>query len=365
VERGSGVIDPKARLDEVGERALLRYLRERIPGGPWVVVGVGDDAAAILALGPHTLVTTDCLVEGTHFRQEWAPARLLGRKALSASLSDIAAMGGIPRHATVSLCLPARTPFAFVDGLYDGLLERAAETSVHLIGGNVAAAGSGIVVDVTLLGQAARLLRRGGAEPGDRIMVTGTLGASAAGLWLLGQGVRLDDDGALASTGVWTESSSAPLLRCLQAHLDPRPPIALGRALGEEDIAHAAIDVSDGFAGDLLQLCEASGLGAWIDPAALPTDPDAAVVARAGGQDVQGLVLFGGEEYQLLLAVPPQRVAAARELALVWGVALTEVGQFEAGEVGVALRTAEGDKPVSGLGHDHFLATGRARPVLS
>jgi thiamine-monophosphate kinase len=358
------VIDPKARLDEVGERALVRYLRERIPGGPGVVIGVGDDAAAVLALGPHTLVTTDCLVEGTHFRQEWAPARLLGRKALSASLSDIAAMGGTPRHATISLCLPPKTPFAFVDGLYDGLLERAAETAVDLIGGNVAAAGSGIVIEVTLLGQAARLISRSGAEPGDRVMVTGTLGASAAGLWLLAQGVRLDGDAALASTGVWTESSSAPLLRCLQAHLDPRPPIALGRALGEEEIAHAAIDVSDGLSGDLLQVCEASGLGAWIDPTLLPVDPDAAVVARAGGQDATGLALFGGEEYQLLLAVPPDHVAAAREIALVWGVALSEVGQFEGGEVTVSLRTPEGRKPMSGLGHDHFARTG-TRPAVS
>jgi len=348
------VIDPKARLNEVGERALLRYLRQRIPGGPGVVIGVGDDAAAVLALEPHTLMTVDCLVEGTHFRREWAPPRLLGRKALSTSLSDVAAKGGTPRHATISLCLPRDTPVAFVDGLYDGLLERAAETSVNLIGGNLAAAGHGIVIDVTLLGQADRLIRRSGAAPGDVVMVTGTLGAPAAGLLLLGQGVRLDDEGALASTGLWTESSGAPLLRCLQAQLDPRPPIALGRALGETEIATASIDLSDGLSGDLLELCEASGLSAWLDPAALPIDPDAAVVARAAGQDAVDLALHGGEEYQILLAVPPHKVAAARDLALVWGIALTEIGAFEAGEPGVSLRTGEAQRPLAAGAHDHF-----------
>ncbi len=273
----------------------------------------------------------------------------------------MAAKGGTPRHATISLCLPPDTPFAFVDGLYDGLLERAAETSVNLIGGNVAAAGRGIVIDVTLLGQADRLIRRSGALPGDRVMVTGTLGAPAAGLLLLGQGVRLDDEGALASTGLWTESSAAPLLRCLQAHLDPKPPIALGRALGETEIAGASIDVSDGISGDLLLLCEASGLSAWIDPAALPIDPGAAVVARAGGQDVVDLALHGGEEYQLLLAVPQDKVAAAHDLALVWGVALTEIGEFEAGEARVSLSTSEGRKPLEAGAHDHFQG-GRGRP---
>jgi thiamine-monophosphate kinase len=365
VEQEPGVIDPKARLDEVGERAILRYLRERIPGGAGVTIGVGDDAAAVEALGPHTLVTVDCLVEGTHFRREWAPPRLLGRKALSASLSDVAAMGGTPRHATISLCLPPETSFGFLDGLYDGLLERAAETSVNLIGGNVAAAGSGIVVDVTLLGQAERLLRRSGAEPGDRIMITGALGAPAAGLLLLAQGVRLDAEGGLASTGVWTESSRGPLLRCLLAQLDPRPPIALGRGLGENDIAHAAIDVSDGLSGDLLQLCEASGLRAWIDAQALPVDPDAAVVARAAGREVRDLALNGGEEYQLLLAVPPDRVLAARELGLVWNIDLTEIGQFEAGEPAVSLRRGADQVPLEAVAYDHFLAGPRGRAAGS
>jgi thiamine-monophosphate kinase len=351
------VIDPKARLVEIGEQALLRYFKERIPGGAGVTIGVGDDAAAVESLGPHTLVTVDCLAEGIHFQREWAPPRLLGRKLLSTSLSDVAAMGGAPRHATVSLCLPPETPFAFVDGLYDGLLERAAETSVNVIGGNLAGnTGHGVVIDLTLLGQSGRPIRRSGAEAGDRILVTGTLGAAAAGLLLLGQGVRIDEEGALSSSGLWTESSRGPLQRCLLAQLDPRPPIALGRGLGESEseIAHAAIDISDGLAGDLLRVCEASGLAAWIDPESLPLDPDADVVARAGGRAGTEMALRGGEDYQLLLAVPPDRVEAARELSLVWNVALTEIGEFEAGPPAVWLRTAAGRKPLDAVPHDHF-----------
>src|SRR5688572_16408388 len=185
------------------------------------------------------------MVEGVHFRREWAPPRLLGRKALSINLSDIAAMAGVSRHAVVGLCLPADLPVAFVDELYDGLLERAAESNVNIVGGNVSATSGPVVIDITLLGHGGeRLLRRSGALPGDLVVVTGSLGAAAAGLRLLVQGARLGPEGELAATGIWTDSSREAVLHCLRAQLDPTPPLALGRALVEEDMAHAAIDLS-------------------------------------------------------------------------------------------------------------------------
>src|SRR5262245_28093349 len=207
---GRRVTDEPPSLARLGEREMLRRLRARIPMGEGVVVGVGDDAAAV-ELGPVALVTTDSLVEGVHFRRDWHPPRLLGRKALSVNLSDVAAMAGIPRHAVVSLCLPANTTMGFVDGLYDGLLERAAETGVNVVGGNVAAIDGPAVVSITLLGQTPRILGRGGAQPGDLALVTGVLGGAASGLKLLAQGARLDEEGALVATGVWTESSAAAL----------------------------------------------------------------------------------------------------------------------------------------------------------
>src|SRR5262245_51816134 len=129
---------PGVTVGQVGERALLRRLQARIPRGPGVGVGVGDDAAVVEA-GPQVVVTTDTLVEGVHFRRGWGPPQLLGRKALSVNLSDVAAMGGAARYATVSLCLPADLTVDFLDGLYEGLLQRAAETGVDVVGGNLSA----------------------------------------------------------------------------------------------------------------------------------------------------------------------------------------------------------------------------------
>jgi thiamine-monophosphate kinase len=347
------MIPPETAVGAIGERGLLRHLHARIPLGPGVVVGVGDDAAAV-ELGPLVVVTTDSLVEDVHFRREWTPPRLLGRKALSVNLSDIAAMLASPRHATVSMCLPRELPLAFVDGLYDGLLERAAETGVNLVGGNVSRSASGIVIDVTVLGQAARVVRRAGAVAGDVVVVTGPLGASAEGLKLLGQGARLDDEGNLLSTGVWGESAAAAVAACLRAHLDPQPPLALTRALSERELVHAAIDLSDGLSGDLAEMCRASGVSAVVDATAVPVDPHVTVLTRSRGGDGLGLALHGGEDYQLLFAVPPEHLAELRALAGIWDLTISVLGHFEQGPGAVMLKSPGELKPLLAASHDHF-----------
>jgi thiamine-monophosphate kinase len=344
-----------ATVGEIGEKALLRHLYCRIPAGPGVVVGVGDDAAAV-ETGPFSLLTTDSLVEGVHFRRDEAPPRLLGRKALTVNLSDVAAMGGIGRYATVSLCLPPETTLGWVDSLYDGLLERAAESGVALVGGNVTRGRESIVVDVALVGDAGQLLLRGGARPGDRVVVTGRLGAAGEGLRLLAEGARLDEDGALVASGVWTESSSAALVACLRAQLDPRPPLALARSVAERGIARAGMDLSDGLSLDLAEMCSRSGVGAVIDAGAVPVDPRAAGLERARGGDVLALALHGGEDYELLLAVDPGAVEEIGELARVWGVEVSSLGEFVEGEPAVRLRDAQGERPLPPAGHDHFRA---------
>jgi thiamine-monophosphate kinase len=346
-----------AALAEVGEKALLRHLHGRIPGGAGVVVGVGDDAAAI-ETGPFTLLTTDSLVEGVHFRRDQAPPRLLGRKALTVNLSDVAAMGGIGRYATVSLCLPADTTLGWVDSLYDGLLERAAESGVAIVGGNVARTEGPVVVDVALVGDAGRLLLRTGARPGDRVVVTGRLGGAAEGVRLLAEGARLGDEGELAASGVWTESSTAAVAACLRSQLDPRPPLALARSVAERGVALAGMDISDGLSIDLLELCTRSGVAAVIDAAAVPVDPRAAGLERARGGDGLSLALHGGEDYELLLAVDRGAVDEIGELARVWGVEIAAVGEFGEGDPAVRLRDARGERPLAPEGHDHF----RARP---
>jgi thiamine-monophosphate kinase len=347
------VIHPETPVSEIGERGLLRHIRSRIPEGPGVVIGVGDDAAAV-ETGPVTLVTTDCLVEGVHFVAEWTPPRLLGRKALSVNLSDIAAMAGVPRHATVSLCLPPSTPLSFVDGLYDGLLERSAETGVSIVGGNVSLSTGMIVVDVALLGLGDRMLRRRGAEAGDTAVVTGTLGAAAEGLRLLAQGARLNAEGVLESLGVWTASAGPALSHCLRAQLDPNPPLAFARALAEHDLVNAAMDVSDGLSGDLRQLCEESDVSAWIDAQSLPVDPYVASIERARGGDATALALHGGEDYQLLFAVAPARLDGLRDVAVIWDIPLTVVGEFAPGPPALLLRKGGTLLPLAIQSHDHF-----------
>jgi thiamine-monophosphate kinase len=343
-------------LGALGERALVRRLQARIPAGPGVRVGVGDDAAAV-EVDPLALLTADSLVEGVHFRRETTPARLLGRKALSVNLSDVAAMGGVGRHAIVSLCLPPELELRWVDSLFDGLLERAAETGVNVVGGNVARSREA-VIDVTLLGAVQTPLLRSGAQAGDVIVVTGALGAAAEGVSLLAQGARLDEDGELAATGVWTESSAPAVLECLRAQLDPRPPLALACALSERSLAHAGMDVSDGLSIDLAELCRQSGVGARVDAAAVPVAPAVASLERARGGDALSLALHGGEDYELLLAVDPLRYAELEELAGVWGVPVCEVGGFFAGEPLVVIRDGAGERALEPGGYDHFRAAG-------
>ncbi len=345
-------VGPETTVGEMGERALLRHLRGRIPQGDGVQVGIGDDAAAV-DTGALTLVTTDVLVEGIHFDRAWAPSALLGRKALTVNLSDVAAMAGIPRYATVSLCLPADVPLAFVDGLYDGLLERGAEVGVSIVGGNVARTTGPIVVDVALLGHGDRLLRRAGAQPSDLVVVTGALGAAAAGLRFLLAGTRLDGD-RIGEPGEWRGEDPAALLHCLRAQLDPAPPLAFARALAEHDLVHAAMDLSDGLSGDLLTLCQESEVSAWLDPATIPVDPRAAQLEKEGGQDGFSLALHGGEDYELLLAVPPGALEPLRDVAVVWDVPLTVVGEFAPGPAGLSLKFGDALRRLRPKSFDHF-----------
>jgi thiamine-monophosphate kinase len=351
------VIPEETPLEEIGEARLLAHLRARIPGGPGVVVGIGDDTA-VVETRATTLVTTDSLVENVHFSRAWAPPRLIGRKALTVNLSDIGAMGGTPRYAVVSLCLPGGLHLSFFDSLFDGLLERAAETGVSIVGGNLASTPGPLVIDVTLLGEGERLLRRSGAQPGDLAVVTGTLGAAAAGLRLLNQGARLDVEGALEESGPWTASSAKAVTRCLKAQLDPSPPLAFARLLAEQDVVHAALDLSDGLSGGMNVLCEESRVSAVLDRDQIPVDPFAASLERARGGDAFPLALHGGEDYELLLACPPERWDALKDVAVVWDIPLTIIGTFSEGAPMVSLHTSSGYTPLGPLSYDHFRKVG-------
>jgi thiamine-monophosphate kinase len=251
--------------------------------------------------------------------------------------------------------LPYDLPLSFVDGLYDGLLERAAETGVCIVGGNVTGIDGPVVIDLTLIGVGDNVVRRAGAVAGDLVVVTGGLGAAAEGFRLLDQGARITEDGDLLETGIWTESSADSVLHCLRAQLDPAPPLAFARMLSEHiDVVHAAMDMSDGMSSDIPALCRESGVLAMIETDKIPIDPHVRALERARGGDPLELALHGGEDYQMLMAVPPDKLDGVRDLAVVWDLPVTVIGEFVEGAPAVTLKKGDRLAALPQQGHDSF-----------
>lgn len=338
------------RLAEIGEFGLIDRIAGILPAADEdVVIGIGDDTAALRVRGDRLLlVTCDIQLEGRHFLREKIAPRQLGRKALAINLSDIASMGGLPRYALVSLGLPKDLEVAWVDDLYEGLKEEGARFGTCIVGGNITSS-SLILVDITLFGEVEEefLLRRSGAQVGDRLLVTGTLGASATGLaWLL-QGDKA------AGTGDVRQEEVAQVVA---AHLTPTPRVKEGRAIAAARLATAMIDLSDGLASDVAHICERSDVGVRVEAARLPISPATKVVAQALGRDPISFALFGGEDYELLLTAPPDR--AERLASIVWqatGTPLTDIGEIIPAKEGRTLLLADGRRvPLEPGGWDHF-----------
>ncbi|HKA66490.1 MAG TPA: thiamine-phosphate kinase [Solirubrobacterales bacterium] len=315
----------------MGEFELLARVRELLPPpGPRIRVGSGDDAAVTVP-GGATATSVDALVEGVHFRRDRATLAQIGRKALAAALSDLAAMGAEPGEAYVAVGVPTDLDEAGCLELIEGIAAVAAETATTLAGGDVTRAPV-LTLAVTVVGHAAeaeQLIGRGGAEPGDALVLTGEIGGAAAGLLLLEQ-PRL----AKAVPG-----QTAERLRLRQ--LDPTPRLAAGRALAAAG-ARAMIDLSDGLGGDAVHLAGESGAGIRIDAAALPLANGLAEVAVAAGRDPLELAASGGEDYELLAALPPGRLGeAATRIGEAAETTLTQVGEVYDGE-GVEIRLPGG-----------------------
>ena len=327
------------KVSELGEFGLIELLSEVVAQGrkdPQVVVGIGDDAAAWRVDDSTFLATTDTLVQGVHFTAEsiW---RELGWKAVAINLSDIAAMGGLPRYALVSLALPGDTEVEDVTQLYQGMAEIAKQFKIAIVGGNISSAPL-MMITLTVIGQGQTegILTRSAAVPGDLIAVTGYLGSSAAGLRMLADHLQFDPETAIFFR---------------RAHLQPQPRIAEGQLLVGRGV-RATIDISDGLVADLGHLCKASKVGAILKVDQVPIHPK---VRAAFPQESLDFALTGGEDYELLFTASEEVIESVRTST---DCPITVIGEIRS-EGGVTLIDKEGQPfQVKEKGWEHFTSRG-------
>jgi thiamine-monophosphate kinase len=309
-------------LAEVGEFGFIARIAGQIQPGVGVHFGIGDDCAITdRSPGCVTLSTTDLLVEGIHFDLTYTDPHSLGIKALAVNLSDIAAMGAVPRHALLGLAIPPTIPIEFLDAFTAAFIALAKEHAVTLVGGDTCASRSGLTVAVTLVGEQAPelVVRRAGARPGDLLAVSGTLGDSALGLALLQKRILTGSGETVAGQF------------CVQRHLQPSPRVALGQLLADAGLATAMIDVSDGLIADLGHLLQAAGVGAEIAADRVPLSAAFGELAAALPGDPMELALSGGEDYELLFTLPKERESELHHIQQLSGVPLTVIGAITAG----------------------------------
>lgn len=335
-------------VGDIGETALIERIRARVPAAPdRVTVGIGDDAAVVEPQrGTLDVLTTDTLVEGVHFDQAFVSPADLGHKTLAVNLSDLAAMGAAPRLALLSLVLPGAMTANALDAMVEGMLALADQHGVALVGGNITRSPGPLVVGVTAVGSVRRrrVLTRTGGRPGDELWVTGTVGAGAAGLACL----RQDPSGPT--------DPNAELTDCIQWYRRPDPRVRVGMLLGRNRTARAGVDLSDGLGDGLRQLTTASGVGVTVDGSTIPIAPGARRWFEEHGLDPLEAALAGGDDYELLVAVPRthrRRFAAIRKLTR--GVPFTRIGELTKAP-DLVLRTTSGDRPIP-AGYEHFAQT--------
>jgi len=317
-----------------GERTLLEEIRRLVPAAGPVLWGPGDDAALLARRRHPLLLTTDALVEGVHFRRGWLSPHALGRRAFAVNASDVAAMGGRPLAAVLAITAPSALPAVDLRAMVAGVRDAARAAGAALAGGNLARARE-LSLTVALLGEApAGAIGRAGGRPGDRLFVTGALGAAALGLRTLRRG---------------------PSIAAGEAVRRWRHPVArldVGAVLARRRLAAAMIDLSDGLLIDAERLCAASGVGAEVR---LDRLPQARALAPLPPARARALALAGGEDYELLFAVRPARVAALGRAVRGLGCPVTAIGTLTRGR-GVRLLDARGRpvRPPARAGFGHF-----------
>jgi thiamine-monophosphate kinase len=329
------------------EDELIAIMRKLLADdAPGVRLGPGDDAA-LVDFGSHVgVLTADMMVEGVHFERLTTSPHDLGYKALATCVSDVAAMGGSPRYALVSLALPVDVELPWIVELYGGLRDAAGEYAMSVVGGDTSRAEA-VVISVAVAGEVAMngAVTRSGARPGDRIVVTGVLGAAAGGLRLA---QAPPHDVAAAAASEWGRE-------LLAAHSRPIARVGEGQTLAQSG-ATAMIDVSDGLALDLSRLCRESGVGAVLRLADVPVARGLEeLLATLPDADPMELALHGGEDYELLATIPPEVVAsAAAKLRERFGTPLTEIGEVRLAPGLFGIGEDGNERPLEPRGWDHF-----------
>jgi len=336
------------KLRDIGEFGFIdRIQNQSINRSEGVIKGIGDDCA-VIAYTPdeYLLVTTDMLIEHIHFRRDLTTYYQLGWKSLAVNLSDIAAMGGTPKDAFISLAVPPDIELGHLDALYEGFKDLARRYGVNLLGGDTSGSLHDMMITVTVTGTVSteRILFRSGTKDGDVIAVTGYLGDSSAGLHQLLSGTPLADD------------IRDPLLR---AHLTPEPHLEEAQFLASMQGVHAAIDISDGLSMDVRHLCKAAGIGAVIEETRIPISPSTRSLAQKENLSAEDFALHGGEDYVLLAAIAPDVFPTISELyEQKFARPLYNTGNF-CGEPQVTLKTSQGEMHIlAARGYDHFKRQG-------
>ena len=301
----------------MSETEALRFLAERFKvTKKEVLMGIGDDSAVLeLRDNSRLVASTDTLVEGVHFRLQTQTPRQLGKKAVCVAVSDIGAMGAVPRYLLCSLGCRSADAMGLIEGLSQGVGDGCREFEVCLVGGNLSESQT-VFINMTALGEVSKdsIIRRSGATQGDDIYVTGTLGDSALGLRILSSDPGIDGCEDL-------------VLR----HIEPTPRLAVGRMVAERGIASSMIDVSDGLLSDLEKLTLEHGLGGEVSLGDLPLSPGFLSLSRRFSEDVYRLAVSGGEDYELLFTSSAENHAAIEEISRLCGVAISKIGSVTGG----------------------------------
>lgn len=320
-----------------------------------VRVGIGDDAAvAEVTPGFQLVMSCDTMVEGIHFLPSTMKSSDIGFKAMASNISDMAAMGAVPRYALVCLTAPKTVSLAELDQLYDGLYACAELYEVAVVGGDTTSTPGGLTVSVTIVGEVEsnRALLRSAAVDGDVVFITGNLGCSAGGL-----------DFLLSENRHTNESKESPMdmqkifhmEKLLAAHQRPLPQVKAGRLLLQSGVCHALNDISDGLASEAWEIAEASKCGILLDESHIPRDTDLLAYAELRSKNVLEWILYGGEDYQLIGTLSHENFADVQLSFAKEGLELSRIGTVHSDFIGVQMKMMDGStKAIEKKGYNHF-----------